>query len=158
MRRDYWFGAAGQRQSCSSNGSAPEGFAIPSLHHRPVGRRECSAVCVRQRDGTCGSRERIGRSARGATRETESMADAEGNVVYEGQETLVTLKLEEEGKSRTRMTLWHAGLPEGDHRKGAGEGYRQAFEKLAAALEREEKGHPRHYRDDTPLPVGEALW
>ena len=74
---------------------------------------------------------------------TESMADAEGNVVDEGQETLVTLKLEEEGKSRTRMTLWHAGLPEGDHRKGAGEGYRQAFEKLAAVLEKERKrGNP----------------
>ena len=70
------------------------------------------------------------------------MADAEGNVVDMGMpgmplETLVTLKLEEEGKSQTRMTLWHAGLPEGDHRKGVEEGYRQAFEKLAAVLEKE---------------------
>ena len=71
---------------------------------------------------------------------TEGMADAEGSVVGEGQETLVTLKLEEEGKSRTRMSLWHAGLPEGDYRKGAGEGYRQAFEKLAAMLEKEKTG------------------
>ena len=35
------------------------------------------------------------------------------------------------------MTLWHAGLPEGDPRTGAGEGYRQAFEKLAAVLGQE---------------------
>lgn len=75
---------------------------------------------------------------------TESMADAEGNVVGEGQETLVTLKLEEEGKSQTRMTLRHAGLPEGDHRLGAGEGYRQTIEKLAAVLEKErERTNPR---------------
>ncbi|MCZ6789012.1 MAG: SRPBCC domain-containing protein, partial [Chloroflexi bacterium] len=82
---------------------------------------------------------------------TESMADAEGTVVDIGMpgmplETLVTLKLEEEGKSRTRMTLWHAGLPEGDHRSHAGEGYRQAFEKFAAVLEKERektgKGNP----------------
>lgn len=77
---------------------------------------------------------------------TESMADAEGNVVeMPGMppETLVTLKLEEDGKSRTSMTLWHAGLPEGDPRNGAAEGYRQAFEKLAAVLEQErERGNP----------------
>ena len=77
---------------------------------------------------------------------TESMADAEGNVVDIGMpgmplETLVMLKLDEEGKSRTRMTLWHADLPEGDHRSHAGEGYRQAFEKLAAVLEKEKTEH-----------------
>ena len=75
---------------------------------------------------------------------TESGADAKGNVIeMPGMplEMLVTLKLEEEGKSRTRMTLWHAGLPEGDPRSHAGEGWRQAFEKLAAVLE---KGKTEH--------------
>ncbi len=71
---------------------------------------------------------------------TESPADSNGTVInMPGMppETLVTLKLEEEGERRTRMTLWHAGLPAGDHRTHAGEGYRQAFEKLAAVLGQE---------------------
>jgi hypothetical protein len=33
--------------------------------------------------------------------------------------------------------LWHSCLPEGDYRKEAEEGYWQAFEKLAAVLEKE---------------------
>jgi hypothetical protein len=41
------------------------------------------------------------------------------------------------------MILWHADLPEGDHCSHAGEEYRQAFEKLAAVLEKERKwGNP----------------
>ena len=63
---------------------------------------------------------------------TEGMSDAEGNMADEGQASLVTVTLEEEGEN---MTLLHAGMPEGDHRTGAGETYRQAFEKLAAVLE-----------------------
>ena len=54
---------------------------------------------------------------------TVSPADAEGNVVgmqWMPLETLVTLKLEDEGKSRTRMTLWHAGLPQGRSPKPRG--------------------------------------
>ena len=82
---------------------------------------------------------------------TASVADAEGNVVdmaHYGMpgmplEMLMTLKLEEDGESQTRMTLRHAGMPEGPGRNGAGEGYRQAFEKLAAVLEKErERGDP----------------
>ena len=76
--------------------------------------------------------------------ETESPADADGKVVEMGgmpHETVVTLSLEEEGEGegRTRITLRHAGLPAGDYRTHAGEGYRQAFEKLAAVLV-DEKG------------------
>ena len=76
---------------------------------------------------------------------TDSMADAKGNVVDGGMdgmplETLVTLNLEGEGESRTRITLTHAGLPEGDGRNAAGEGWRQALEKLAAVLS-EAKGN-----------------
>ena len=78
----------------------------------------------------------------------ESMADAKGNVVeMPGMppEMLIRLKLEEDGESQTRMTMRHAGLPEGPGRNGAGEGYRQAFEKLAAVLEKERgrgRGNP----------------
>ncbi|MCZ6789417.1 MAG: SRPBCC domain-containing protein [Chloroflexi bacterium] len=71
---------------------------------------------------------------------TESMADAEGNVVAIGpgpHDTLVTVTLEAEGESRTRITLRHAGLPEGSAEAGANEGYRGAFDKLAAFLEKE---------------------
>ena len=70
---------------------------------------------------------------------TESMADANGNVVDGKQfgmplETLVTVALEEEGAGQTRMTLRHAGLPEGHHGKHAGVGWQQAFDKLADVL------------------------
>lgn len=72
---------------------------------------------------------------------TESMADAEGNVVDMGpgmpHDTLVTVELEEDGENRTRMTMTHSGLPEGGAESGANEAYRQAFEKLEAVLEKE---------------------
>ena len=76
---------------------------------------------------------------------TESPADAEGNVVdmtHYGMplETLVTLKLEEEGKSRTRMTLWHAGLPEGDYRKGRERGTSRHSRSLQQCWRRRGKG------------------
>ena len=130
----------------------PEGFTIPhcTIDLRVGGK---FLLCMRSPEGRdmwlTGTYREIGPVERLV--KTESMADAEGNVVDIGMpgmplETLVTLKLEEEGKSRTRMTLWHAGLPEGDHRSHAGEGYRQAFEKFAAVLEKERektgKGNP----------------
>lgn len=76
---------------------------------------------------------------------TDSMADAKGNVVDGGMdgmplETLFTLNLEEEGESRTRITMTHAGLPAGDGRNAAEEGWRQALEKLATVLS-ERKGN-----------------
>ena len=121
----------------------PEGFTIPhcTIDLRVGGK---FLLCMRSPEGwemwLTGTYGEIGPVERLV--KTESPADAEGNVVdmtHYGMplETLVTLKLEEEGKSRTWMTLWHAGLPEGDHRIHAGEGYRQAFEKLAAVLKKE---------------------
>ncbi len=79
---------------------------------------------------------------------TEGFADAQGKAVpathygMEGppMENLFILKLEAQGK-KTRMTLRHEGLPVGAGREGAGEGWRQAFEKLAVVLE--EQAHAR---------------
>ena len=126
----------------------PEGFTVPSctIDLRVVGK---FLLSMRSPEGhemwLTGTYREIGPVERLV--KTEGMADAEGNLVNMGMpgmplETLVTLKLEEEGRSRTRMTLWHSGLPEGDHRLHAGAGYRQAFEKLAAVLEKEtERGN-----------------
>ncbi len=120
----------------------PEGFTIPrcTIDLRVGGK---FLLCMRSPEGRdmwlTGTYREIGPVERLV--KTESPADANGSVIgMPGMplETLVTLKLEEE--SRTRMTMWHAGLPEGDHRIHAGEGYRQAFEKLAAVLEKEKTG------------------
>ena len=124
----------------------PEGFTIPHCTiDLTVGGK--FLLCMRSPDGqemwltgTYQEIDPVGRLVK-----TESSADPEGNAVDEAHpgmegmplENLVTLKLEEEGESRTRMTMKHTGLPEGDFRAHAGEGYRQAFEKLAAVLSQE---------------------
>lgn len=77
---------------------------------------------------------------------TDSFADAQGKVVpatdygMEGLplEMLVTVTLEGQG-NKTKMTVRHDGLPAGAHREGAGEGWRQSFEKLAALLEEQSR-------------------
>ena len=73
---------------------------------------------------------------------TDSFADADGNVVpatHYGMgsdfplEMLVTVTFEDlDGK--TKMTLRHEGLPAGDMREGAGTGWNESFDKLAASL------------------------
>jgi len=73
---------------------------------------------------------------------TDSFADEHGNVVpashygMEGDiplEMLVTLTFEEAG-GKTTMTLRHEGIPAGEHRDGANEGWSQSFDKLAEML------------------------
>ena len=119
----------------------PEGFTIPqcTIDLRVGGKL---LFCMRSPDGwdmwLTGTFQEINPVERLV--KTESMSDAEGNVVDMGpgpHDTLVTVTLEEEGESRTRMTLTHAGLPEGAAQAGANEGYRGAFEKLAAVLAQE---------------------
>ncbi|HEV8575243.1 MAG TPA: SRPBCC domain-containing protein [Dehalococcoidia bacterium] len=73
---------------------------------------------------------------------TDSFADENGNVVpatHYGMtedfplEMLVTVTFEDvDGK--TRMTLRHEGLPAGEMKDGAGVGWNESFDKLAASL------------------------
>jgi uncharacterized protein YndB with AHSA1/START domain len=73
---------------------------------------------------------------------TDSFADEHGNIVsaaYYGMnaemplEMLVTVTFEDLG-GKTKMTLRHEGLPMGEDRDGAGEGWSQMFDKLADVL------------------------
>ena len=75
---------------------------------------------------------------------TDSFADAEGNPVpashygMEGDwplEALITVTFEElEGN--TRLTLRHAGIPAGEGRDGAQQGWSESFDKLTEELTR----------------------
>lgn len=72
---------------------------------------------------------------------TDSFADEKGNIVpsedygMKGMplEMLVTVILEEED-GKTRMTMTHAGLPEGEHSVGANIGWNSSFDKMAELL------------------------
>jgi len=73
---------------------------------------------------------------------TDSFADADGNVVpatHYGMgeaiplEMLVTVTFEEQA-GKTKMTLRHEGLPVGEMREGAGQGWNESFDKLAVSL------------------------
>lgn len=75
---------------------------------------------------------------------TDSFADEKGNVVsgsYYGMgddiplELLVTLTFEDTGDGRTRFTLRHAGMPEGENSEMAGLGWNQSLDKLAESLQ-----------------------
>ena len=73
---------------------------------------------------------------------TDCFADENGNVVpasYYGMagdfplEMLVTVTFEEHG-GKTKLTLYHAGIPAGEHRDGANQGWSESFDKLAEYL------------------------
>ncbi len=73
---------------------------------------------------------------------TDSFADEHGNVVpashygMDGDfplEMLVTVTFEDQ-QGKTKLTLTHAGLPAGENRDGAQEGWSQSFDKLAEML------------------------
>ena len=70
---------------------------------------------------------------------TDSFADAEGNVVPASHygmvgdfpmEMLVTVTFEDQG-GKTKLTLRHAGMPAGENREGANQGWNESFDKLA---------------------------
>ena len=46
---------------------------------------------------------------------------------------LVTVTFEEQA-GKTKMTLRHEGLPVGEMREGAGQGWNESFDKLAVSL------------------------
>jgi uncharacterized protein YndB with AHSA1/START domain len=72
---------------------------------------------------------------------TDSFADEKGNVVPASHygmsdmplEMLITVTFEDEG-GKTKMTLRHAGMPEGENREGANAGWSESFDKLAEYL------------------------
>ena len=72
---------------------------------------------------------------------TDSFADENGNPVpatHYGMpempmEMLISVEFEDLG-GRTKMTLRHEGLPAGDMREGAGQGWSESFDKLADSL------------------------
>ena len=49
-------------------------------------------------------------------------------------ETVITVELEDAGDGRTKMTFQHTGWTDSQMAEGAGGGWAQAFEKLAAEL------------------------
>ena len=70
---------------------------------------------------------------------TDSFADENGDAVPmpgggAPLETVITVTLEDLGDGKTKMTLRHTGWPSADMASGAGGGWNQAFDKLAAAL------------------------
>lgn len=76
---------------------------------------------------------------------SDSFADENGNVVpasHYGMEAEYPLELQvtvtlEERDGRTEMILRHAGMPEGQERDGARDGWNTSFDKLAALVEGE---------------------
>ncbi len=74
---------------------------------------------------------------------TDSFADEKGNVVSAAHygmgedfplELLVTVTFEETADGKTRFTLRHAGMPEGENSEMAGLGWNQSLDKLAETL------------------------
>ena len=74
---------------------------------------------------------------------TDCFADEKGNVVpashynMEGNfplEMLITVTFEKYQGNKTKMTLRHAGIPAGEHFKGANVGWNESLDKLAASL------------------------
>lgn len=75
---------------------------------------------------------------------TDRFADADGNAVQAASygfpddfpmEMLITVTLEDAPGGRTRLTLTHSGLPEGEHSEGTAQGWRETLDKLAAVVE-----------------------
>ena len=65
---------------------------------------------------------------------TDSMSDKDGNVAPDGQETLVSVILEDLGDGRTKLIVTQSGWADAAMAEGAGGGWNQAFDKLAEAL------------------------
>ena len=122
----------------------PKGFTIPhcTIDLRVGGK---FLLCMRSPEGQdmwlTGTYREIGPVERLV--KTESMADAEGNVLDPSTipgmppgwptEMLIELTFEDLG-GKTRMTLRHIGMPAGEGREHASVGYNEAFDKLAQSL------------------------
>ena len=72
---------------------------------------------------------------------TDSFADEKGNVVPASHYGMSAMPLEmlvtvtfEDVRGKTKLTLTHTGLPAGDDRDGARQGWSESFDKLAEDL------------------------
>jgi uncharacterized protein YndB with AHSA1/START domain len=74
---------------------------------------------------------------------TDNFSNEKGNIVPPSlygmngdwpEELRVTVIFEEEPSGKTKMTLRHVGIPEGENREGARQGWNQSFGKLAESL------------------------
>ncbi len=124
----------------------PKGFtaAVSKLDFRVGG---TYLYCMRSPDGqdfwSTGEYREIIKNQRIVA--TDNFADEEGNIVPASHygmsgkwplELLVTLKFQEQD-GRTRFTLQHEGIPSGENRDLAEEGWRESLKKLAEYLKTE---------------------
>jgi uncharacterized protein YndB with AHSA1/START domain len=74
---------------------------------------------------------------------TDSFSDEHGNLVLASQlgmgddiplEMLITVVLEDLGNGRTRMTIYHSGMPDGEMKEMAKQGMSTSLNKLEAVL------------------------
>jgi|WetSurMetagenome_2_1015567.scaffolds.fasta_scaffold46061_3 uncharacterized protein YndB with AHSA1/START domain len=137
------------RPECVSRWWGPKGFTSPVFRiDLRVGGEYQS--CMRSPDGkdfwSKGTYREIAAFERLVM--TDSFADENGNIVpasYYGMskdfplEMLITVIFEEhDGKNgNTKLTLRHAGIPEGPDSDGAQQGWNESFDKLAEYLETE---------------------
>lgn len=74
---------------------------------------------------------------------TDNFADKDGNIVPAKEygmgddwpeELVVTIELEDAGEGKTKMTITHTGIPEGEMSEMTAAGWNGSFDKLAASL------------------------
>jgi uncharacterized protein YndB with AHSA1/START domain len=74
---------------------------------------------------------------------TDSFSDEQGNLVSASQygmgddiplEMLITVVLEDLGSNRTKMSIFHSGMPDGEVKEMSREGMNSSLNKLEAAL------------------------
>lgn len=74
---------------------------------------------------------------------TDNFADKDGNIVPAKEygmgddwpeELLVTIELEDAGEGKTKMTVTHTGIPDGDMSDMTAAGWNGSFDKLAASF------------------------
>jgi uncharacterized protein YndB with AHSA1/START domain len=74
---------------------------------------------------------------------TDSFADEKGNIVPASHygmssdfplQMLVTVTFEEHEGGKTKLTLWHVGIPSGVDHDGAQQGWNESFDKLTEVL------------------------
>jgi uncharacterized protein YndB with AHSA1/START domain len=124
------------------NWYGPQGFSIPvaKMDVRVGGKR---LFCMESPDGSMKmwlAGEYIEIVPRSRLVYTESMSDAEGNILENGDHSTITQIIVEleELDGRTKMVMIHAGVPASE--QGANEGWKQAIETMAKYAETVRQG------------------